>query len=55
MVVADTLSRSPCKLEKEPDTVEDVQHLYTWLNLQGQPQVISLRESEKQVQRMSSS
>ena len=25
MVVADTLSRSPCKLEQEPDTVEDVQ------------------------------
>ena len=25
MVVADTLSRSPCKLEKEPDTVENVQ------------------------------
>ena len=25
MVVADTLFRSPCKLEQEPDTVEDVQ------------------------------
>ena len=25
MVVADTLSRSPCKLEQEPDTVEEVQ------------------------------
>ena len=25
MVVADTLSRSPCKLEQEPDTVENVQ------------------------------
>ena len=25
MVVADALSRSPCKLEQEPDTVEDVQ------------------------------
>ena len=24
MVVADTLSRIPCKLEQEPDTVEDV-------------------------------
>ena len=25
MVVADTLSRGPCKLEQEPDTVENVQ------------------------------
>ena len=25
MVVADTLSRSPCKLGQEPNTVEDVQ------------------------------
>ena len=27
MVVADTLSRSPCKLEEEPDTVEDIKTL----------------------------
>ena len=25
MVVTDTLSRSPCKLEQEPNTIEDVQ------------------------------